>query len=93
MKREIINRPAIQQDQLHDFLVRLADYQGDKVVAAGIKFLTLIALCPRKVIHIKWTDIDVKTMMSGRKLTSSIPSYLVCFSSIKGICFSTAANS
>ena len=58
MKREVINRPAIQQDQLHDFLVRLADYQGDKVVAAGIKFLTLTALRPGEVRHLEWTDID-----------------------------------
>jgi len=61
MKREIINRPAIQQDQLYDFMMRLADYQGDKVVAAGIKFLTLTALRPTEVRHLEWTDINFKT--------------------------------
>ncbi len=57
-KRKVTNRPAIQQNQLHDFMVRIADYQGDAVVAAGIKFLALTALRPGEVRHLEWTDID-----------------------------------
>ena len=42
-------------------MVRLQDYQGDAVVAAGIRFLALTALRPGEVRHLEWSDIDFKT--------------------------------
>jgi integrase len=60
-KRVVINRPSLHKDQLRDFMVRLQDYQGDAVVAAGIRFLALTALRPGEVRHLEWSDIDFKT--------------------------------
>jgi integrase len=60
-KRIVVNRPSLHKDQLHDFMVRLDNYQGDFVVAAGIRFLALTALRPGEVRHLQWSDIDFKT--------------------------------
>ena len=60
-KRVVVNRPSLHKDQLRDFMVRLEDYQGDAVVAAGIRFLALTALRPGEVRHLQWSDIDFKT--------------------------------
>ncbi|MFM7802355.1 MAG: tyrosine-type recombinase/integrase [Limnohabitans sp.] len=59
-KRVVVNRPSLHKDQLRDFMVRLEDYQGDAVVAAGLRFLALTALRPGEVRHLQWNDIDFK---------------------------------
>ena len=60
-KRVVVNRPSLHKEQLQDFMVRLGNYQGDAVVAAGIRFLALTALRPGEVRHLEWSDIDFKT--------------------------------
>ena len=59
LKKHIVkNRPALQSNQLHDFMVRLNNYRGSTVVASCLRFLTLTALRPSEATGVQWTDID-----------------------------------
>lgn len=62
-RREVKHRPALGQEHLSDFMQRLAAYDGDLVVAEGLRFLALTALRPGEVRGLLWTDIDVDKAM------------------------------
>jgi len=60
-KHTVKNRPALQDNQLHDFMERLNNYRGSTVVASCLRFLTLTALRPSEATGVQWTDIDFET--------------------------------
>ena len=62
-RREVKHRPALGQEQISDFMKRLAVYDGDIVVAEGLRFLALTALRPGEVRGLLWTDIDMDKAM------------------------------
>lgn len=62
-RREVKHRPALGQEQLSDFMQRLAAYDGDIVVAEGLRFLALTALRPGEVRGLLWTDLDIGKAM------------------------------
>lgn len=59
-KQEVQHRPGLQASQLPEYLKKLNEYSGGKVVQLGLKLLLLTFLRPGELRGGRWDEIDVK---------------------------------
>ena len=74
-KQTAEHRPSLKADQLHEFMNKLEEYSGGKVVQLAMKLLILTFLRPGELRNGRWDEIDEKKAewripkerMKGRK--------------------------
>lgn len=59
-KRETEHRPGLQADQLPEYLQKLEEYRGGRVVQLALKLLLLTFVRPGELRWGRWDEIDTK---------------------------------
>jgi integrase len=56
--KKVQHRPHLKENQLPEFLERLENYKGGKLVQLAIKLLLLTFVRPGELRHARWSEID-----------------------------------
>lgn len=58
--RKVQHRQSIKLDQLHSFLIKLDDYQGNKITQYALGFIAHTFVRPGELRSAEWKDIDLE---------------------------------